>query len=49
MLLAITTSSAVKVRIWHYSAAPATGQPVRLLAYFDLSLVFCVSPPSSAQ
>ena len=30
-------------RFWHNPAAPATGQPVRLLEYFDLSLVFCVS------
>jgi hypothetical protein len=37
------------VGLWHNPAAPATGQPVRLLGYFDLSLVFCVSQPSSGQ
>jgi hypothetical protein len=37
------------VSLWHNPAAPATGQPVRLLGYFDLSLVFCVSQPSSGQ
>jgi hypothetical protein len=34
--------SAPDVGFWHNPAAPATGQPVRLLGYFDLSLVFCV-------
>jgi hypothetical protein len=36
-------------RLWHNPVAPATGQPVRLLGYFDLSLVFCVSQPSSGN
>jgi hypothetical protein len=37
----------VNVGFWHNPAAPATGQPVRLLGYFDLSRVFFVSQPSS--
>ena len=41
--------SEVEVRNWHNPVAPATGQPVRLRGYFDLSLVFCVSQPSSGN
>jgi hypothetical protein len=37
------------VRNWHNPAVPATGQPVRLLEYFGVSLVFCLSQPSSGQ
>ncbi len=42
---ALTTPLAVKVRMWHNPVALATGQPVRLLGYFGLSLMFCVSQP----
>jgi hypothetical protein len=32
----------VDVGYWHNPVALATGQPVRLLGQFGLSLVFCV-------
>jgi hypothetical protein len=37
----------VNVGSWHNPAAPATGQPVRLLGYFDL--ISGVLPVSAVQ